>query len=254
MYKLSVGAVLKNESQSIKEWIEHYLFHGAEHFYLIDDQSTDNTIEIIQPYIDKGIVTLFSSDWSHYRGRQKDMYNHFILPHLNESKWLLIVDLDEYVWSQYSINLNNVLVQCNHMGQIQVENTIFGSNGHVEQPKSIVASFTRRCAEHPTINTIHGNRKYFVNSSFDFSSLNIHHATFVDKNDELNNFQCLTFPWFIMNHYVCQSKNFWNSVKCTRGDADSYKARKPEHFIDYDLNDVEDTELYEQNKSICNSL
>ena len=45
-YKLSVGGVFKNEAHSIKEWIDHYLFHGADHFYLINDGSTDNTLSI----------------------------------------------------------------------------------------------------------------------------------------------------------------------------------------------------------------
>jgi len=246
MFKLSIGAMFKNESHCIEEWIEHYLFHGADHFYLIDDQSTDNTLEIIKPYIDKGIVTLFSAVWENYEGRQKDLYNHFIFPHLNETKWLLMVDLDEFVWSQYSINLNDILNQCNHMGQIQVENTIFGSNGHIQQPKSLVQGFTKRTAEQPT-SSIHGNRKYFVNSSFHFSSLNVHHATFVDKNDELNNFKLLTLPWFAMNHYSCQSKDFWDNVKCKRGDNNNYKSRTPDDFKYYDLNEVEDRELYLQN-------
>ena len=45
MYKLSVGSIFKNESQGIKEWIEHYLNHGVEHFYLINDNSNDNYLE-----------------------------------------------------------------------------------------------------------------------------------------------------------------------------------------------------------------
>ena len=59
MYKLSIGALFKNESHSIKEWLEHYLYQGVEHFYLVDDDSTDNTREILKPYVEKGIVSLF---------------------------------------------------------------------------------------------------------------------------------------------------------------------------------------------------
>ena len=80
-YKLSVGAVFKNESHSIKEWIDHYLHHNVSHFYLIDDSSTDNSVEILNPYIKMGIVTLFNgNNWPYYTGRQKDMYNQFIFP------------------------------------------------------------------------------------------------------------------------------------------------------------------------------
>ena len=131
MHTLSVGAVFRNESDSIQEWIEHYLFHGAEHFYLINDDSTDNSVQVLQPYVDAGFVTLYNASWGRYLGRQRDIYNHYILPHLNETKWLLMVDLDEYMWSPMDVNLCSILAQCEHLGQIQVRDTLFGSNGHI---------------------------------------------------------------------------------------------------------------------------
>ena len=130
-YKLSVGGVFKNEAHSIKEWIDHYLFHGADHFYLINDGSTDNFLEIIQPYIDKEIITLYNDTWSRYLGRQRDMYNRYILPHIKETKWLLMIDLDEYIWSPIDINLNAILDTCYGLGQLQIMTTIFGSNGYI---------------------------------------------------------------------------------------------------------------------------
>ena len=49
----TIGAIFKNEAHIMKEWIEHYLYHGIEHIYLINDFSTDNFLEILQPFIDK---------------------------------------------------------------------------------------------------------------------------------------------------------------------------------------------------------
>ena len=67
-YTLSVGAIFKNEEHCIVEWIEHYLHHGVDHFYLIDDSSADSSVEKCKPYIEKGIVTLFNegNQWSIY--------------------------------------------------------------------------------------------------------------------------------------------------------------------------------------------
>ena len=249
-YKLSVGALFKNEAHSIKEWIEHYIHHGVSHFYLINDSSTDNSVDILVPYIQKGLVTLFdSNNWSYYVGRQRDMYNKFIFPLICKTEWLLICDLDEYMWSQESLNLTNILDKCNHLGQIQVEQTLFGSNGHITQPKYLVPSFTKR-GSRPT----EGNRKYFINTKFKFTSLNIHHATFEDKNDEKNNFILLTAPYFILNHYNCQSFEFWKKIKCTRGDGDNYRVRTENDFKKLNINDNNDMELYEQNKGIYHLL
>jgi hypothetical protein len=238
-HKLSVGAIFRNESHSIDEWIQHYLAHGAEHFYLINDDSTDNSVEIIQPYVDSGIVTLYNAEWGRYLGRQRDMYTHYILPHLNdkECQWLLMVDLDEYMWSPLTENLFELLEQCHNLGQIQVGDTLFGSNGHIEQPERIVASFTRRAARPRKC------YKYFVNSDYKFTHLNVHHATFVDKDDEINNFIILSDEYFILNHYSCQSRNFWRDVKCTRNDGDNYRVRTMADFDELDVNDVEDLRL-----------
>jgi hypothetical protein len=250
-YYLSVGAMFKNESHSIKEWIMHYLHHGAEHFYLINDNSSDNFMEIIQEYIDNGIVTLFNDNEPYYLGRQRNLYNKHILPRIKETKWLLMVDMDEYVWSKMDVNLSNVLKICENLAQIQIRQTLFGSNGHITQPKFLVKSFTKKENENPS----EGKVKYFINNSYEFSSLNIHHANFVDETltTDYSKFMIIDRNYFKMNHYCCQSIDFWNEVKCTRGDGDNYLTRTPECFHNYDVNEIEDLELYNQNLALYNN-
>jgi hypothetical protein len=156
-----------------------------------------------------------------------------------------MVDMDEYMWSPRSLNLNDILATCDKIGQIQVEHTLFGSAGYVDQPKFIVESFCRRSTG--IITKVPGNRKYFINTSFKFKSLNVHHATFIDKADEKNNFLLLDETYFRMNHYSCQSLEFWETVKCTRGDGDNWRRRTLDDFANLDINDVEDNELLQQN-------
>ena len=62
MYNLVVAAVFKNEAPILKEWILHYLKWGVEHFYLVNDGSTDNYLEIIKDYP----VTLFQNDFKEF--------------------------------------------------------------------------------------------------------------------------------------------------------------------------------------------
>ena len=248
-YYLSVGAMFKNESHSIKEWIRHYLHHGVEHFYLINDNSTDNFMEIIQEYIDNNIVTLFNDNEPYYLGRQRNLYNRHILPRIKETKWLLVVDIDEYVWSKQDIDLTNILKASEHLSQIQIQETLFGSNGHVVQPTFIVKSFTRR---KNILNTDSVKVKYIVNTSYEFTSLNVHHATYLNENDKISPDGKCTFinvyrEYFSFNHYNCQSLEYWNNIKCPRGDSDHYLSRTQEDFHAYDVNDVEDLELYNQN-------
>jgi hypothetical protein len=244
--------MFKNESHSIREWIRHYLLHGVEHFYLINDNSTDNFMEQIQEYVDLNMITLFNVDEPYYLGRQRNLYNKHILPILKETQWLLMVDLDEYVWSKLDVNLVNVLKSCEHLAQIQICETLFGSNGHIIQPEFIVKSFTKRKMDNKS-----GILKYVINNSYDFESLNVHHADFVNK--ELlhsKKFMCLIDSEYLrMNHYRCQSQEFWNTIKCTRGDSDNYCERTYDDFYQYDVNEIEELELYNQNKILyktCN--
>lgn len=252
MYKLSVGAMFKNEGHCLKEWLDHYVYHGVEHFYLINDASTDAYKEILTPYLEKGLVTLYESSRPYYLGRQRDNYNDYILPHVanKETHWLLMCDLDEFLWSPRAIDLKDVLALMDHTWQLQVDHTLFGSNGHEKDvpENTIVQSYTRRAAESPTINP--GGRKYFVNSlNATIISLNVHHATGT-PNDPSKEFFVFGEPYFVLNHYCCQSKEFWQTVKCSRGDSDYYRVRTMADFNEYDLNDVEDVRLFEQNKGL----
>ena len=50
MHSISVLAMLKNESSIINDWIKHYLAEGVDHFYLIDNGTTDDTYKILSKY------------------------------------------------------------------------------------------------------------------------------------------------------------------------------------------------------------
>ena len=56
-YDLAVVAILKNEGRYLKEWLDYHLLAGVDHFYLYDNDSTDNYKEIIAPYVEAGLVT-----------------------------------------------------------------------------------------------------------------------------------------------------------------------------------------------------
>lgn len=251
-YHLSVAAIFKNESRILKEWIEHYFLHGVEHIYLINDHSTDDFLAVLSPYLQTGRITLFqhTEEWSHYTGRQKDMYNHFFLPIVKarETKWLIMVDIDEYIWSPMSMDLKWTLGSAEHLGQIQVRSIYFGSNGFEKQPEWIVPNFTRRSIESDD------GIKYLINTDFAFDSLTVHHAIFTNPEDEKEKFIIAGEPYFRLNHYSCQSREYWDQIKCTRGDSNRWRIRRSEDFEALNRNEVEDFGLYDQNRELYNII
>ena len=93
-----VVAVFKNEAMIFAEWISHYLWQGASHFYLIDDGSTDGWESTIPPEV-HALITVVRNEDKHH---QKTLYNS-LLPMLRENHmqdWALIVDLDEFLYAK----------------------------------------------------------------------------------------------------------------------------------------------------------
>ncbi len=265
-YFFCVGAIFKNEGHILKEWIEHNLFHGIEHIYLLNDKSTDNYKEILEPYIQKDIVTLYDVDEPIYLGRQGKIYGQYLLPLLNNkiTKWLLVCDVDEFLWSTRYIDLKVILKSCDHLAKINFDCNHFGSCGFEKQPKYVVPNFIRR-EPYPEDGKAR-NYKYMVNSDYEFTSLNVHGAQFKHEENMYNNFQRIDYltdkekPWFVLNHYIVQSKDFWVNVKMKRGCADNFYMNKLERnldkFFEYNstTNKIIDYGLYEQNKPLYEKL
>ena len=65
-YFIAVACIIKNEGPYLKEWLEYHKLIGVEHFYVYDNESTDDTKDILKPYIDSGEVT-----YIYYPGRDK---------------------------------------------------------------------------------------------------------------------------------------------------------------------------------------
>lgn len=91
---LSIAAIVKNEGIYFKEWIEYHRLIGVDKFYIYDNESTDDTLEILQPYIEQGIV-----EYLYFPGKlkQKPAYRDCLKKHKYDSKWIAFIDLDEFI-------------------------------------------------------------------------------------------------------------------------------------------------------------
>lgn len=110
--ELSICAIFKNEAQWFKEWI---IYHrdvvGVEHFYLYNNESTDDYQSVLAPFIKEGIVEVF--DWdsksrehlafgafmdSPWNAAQLGAYNDCLKNKaLGISKWVAMIDVDEFI-------------------------------------------------------------------------------------------------------------------------------------------------------------
>lgn len=101
-YNVSICAIFQNEGPNLKEWIDYHRGVGVDHFYLYNNTSTDNYKEVLKPYVDRGIVEIINwpnktphISWNY--GCQSSAYADVLIRCIFRTKWLCIIDLDEFL-------------------------------------------------------------------------------------------------------------------------------------------------------------
>jgi hypothetical protein len=252
MYTFCVCAVFKNESHILEEWLLHYIYHGVEHFYLVNDNSNDDFESILNKY--SKYITLFHNDIQTKNvGRQTMIYDKYFRPILNESKWFAILDLDEFLYSPGDTHLPTIIEKYNNYAQLRINWLHFGSNDHLYQPQSVVEGFMRR-AQIDSSKPYYSYKTIFKgNSVINFGV----HANTVNGAEIYLKYEETAIPDLIINHYCIQSQDFFLKIKATRGDCDNWfdhqnLQRNLDYFKGYDINDIHDDRLYNQNKNVVN--
>lgn len=256
-HDLAVYAQFKNEGHILNEWLDHYVHEGVDHFYLVDNGSTDSYQ--IEPRF-QSRATLLYNDKKHAQQEIGDQVYQTIRP---LCKWLVVVDLDEFMYTCHYPSIHDYLVALKTSGSrataIAVPWKIFGSSGHKTQPPSVVPHFLFRGSRHAsTVKTIF-QPSYYKTFHFHTPRQPIHEKyiappyfvySFATSKDEWapkdtipSNVE-IKEGELVLNHYATQSSQYFESVKMTRGDATSSDSIKDEaYFKRYDHNDVMDTGL-----------
>ena len=134
-YYLTVCGIFKNEAKNMKEWLEYHLLIGVEHFYLYNNFSNDNYLEVLNPYIEKGIVTL--EEWPIEQG-QLSAYQDCYEKNRNESQWICFLDLDEFICPYKEDNIIEFLKKYERYPSIVIYWKMFGTSGKVKKKKKLV--------------------------------------------------------------------------------------------------------------------
>ena len=249
-----VVAVFKNESEILKEWIDHYIKEGCSKFFLIDNGSEDNYLPIIKNYKQKIKLVVDPS-----RHAQRELYNKYFLSEIREYEWTVICDLDEFIYSRGKFKTIKQFLSSveNKVSQIAINWKIFGSNGFntldKKEPKSVISSFTKRIDYSKNtgfqgVDKINGDIK--TNSckcivrSMRATRLGIHNSEVEPDITIDTNYQIIKKLPFIpcnekilasqnlhLNHYAIRSLDWFTRIKMTRGSAASQDAENAKSKI-----------------------
>lgn len=142
-YNLSACMIFQNEAPYLKEWIEFHRLLGVEHFYLYNNLSNDNYLEVLKPYISKGIVEL--EEWPYPSNNVQEWdpiqvaaYQDGWKKSLNQTKWLAIIDCDEFLFPVQCNSLTKFLETyepLDHIGGVCIHWVLFGTSNVKKIPK-----------------------------------------------------------------------------------------------------------------------
>jgi hypothetical protein len=134
-YYLSVAACLGYDTQYLLEWLEFHRLVGVEHFYLYNNGDKAAQRDLLTPYVEEGIVTLYEWD---VIPPQIAAYEHCVENHSEESRWIAIIDTDEFVFSPTGRPLPDLLIDYERWPAVGVNWATFGPSGHHAKPSGLV--------------------------------------------------------------------------------------------------------------------
>lgn len=170
-YKTAICLIFKDEAPFLQEWIEYHHLIGIEHFYLYNNNSTDNYEEVLQPYIDKGLVTLI--DWPQEHS-QRQAYHNAWESFKQECNWICFLDADEFICLRNYANINEWLEKFSKFPSVHIYWRMFGTSGviHHDFDKLVIEQYTS-CWE-----SLFYHGKNFINTRFDVANwdfIGVHH-------------------------------------------------------------------------------
>lgn len=141
-YKVAICAIFKNEAIYLKEWIEFHRIIGVEHFYLYNNNSNDEYMSVVRPYIDEAIVTLIQ--WPKNQA-QMECYQDCINNYSGEAQWIGFIDIDEFVVPKTTNTIYEFLEPFEKKrGAVKIYWRTFGASGLVDRDLNglVIEDFT----------------------------------------------------------------------------------------------------------------
>ena len=225
---LSIAAIFRNEAPYLKEWIEFHRLVGFESFHLFDNLSTDLPEKVLAPYIAEGIVRLTSwpidyTDVYEWTEVQCLAYERALYTASGKTKWLALLDVDEFLFSVDG-PLIEVLSPFENQGGVAVNWQVFGTSNvaKIGKGQRMIEELTLKAPfDHVTNHYI----KSIVRPECVKECTNAHsmtyHAGFGQVNTKGARFEgCLSPTVEIsplrINHYTLRDEHFLKTEKKPR--------------------------------------
>lgn len=255
--EIALACVFQNEASWLREWIEFHRIIGIEHFYLYNNLSTDHYLEILQPYLNSGVVEIFDYPASPLSTEdQPKIYTHAVSLAKGHNKWLALVDTDEFITPVAANDLVSYLETIpNDVGGIEISWQCYGtSNIWCLMPKELlIEKLTLKAPANDAVNMWY---KSIVRPDCVAKVESAHNCSYSPGYRPERVTPCIapgpaqpvneaSVKNIRINHYLWRTKEFFYTVKLPRikrWDVNHFKIGSP---IDYlsQTNQIEDNAI-----------
>ncbi|MBY4871182.1 glycosyltransferase family 2 protein [Burkholderia anthina] len=254
--KLCVAAIVKNEADSLLEWIAFHRSVGVQKFFIADNESTDTTPAILEALSRESVVEYFSIATPFDGNAQMAAYSEIIKIAKGKCDVLAFIDADEYLVS--TDNCHSILPLIEEffsdptVGALGLNWANFGSSGRLFLSEGLVIErFTRRAPQNFNVNL---HIKSIIRPEMASGFGNPHYAllkegryidttgTEIVANERHGSGLTNKVIWHRarVNHYATKSLEEFVLGKSRRGSASKINRIKHEkYFMQHDRNDEE---------------
>lgn len=241
---LSVVVIAKNEGEYFKEWLDWHIAHGVEKFYVYDNESTDSTKTLLEPYIKKGIV-----DYIYFPGyrRQLAAYDDCLKKHRFDTRWLAVIDMDEFIVPVKYKTIPEYLKELEEFPVVEINWLCYGSSGDkTRRAGGVMERFKRHSLPDHPLNK-------HVKSIFDprrvYGMIGCHEVARINGKAVDSNGNRVRISWrdreplherIKINHYAVRSYEEFIEKKGRGRASGPVRQLEDEYFRQFDLNDISD--------------
>ncbi|MBR4642932.1 MAG: glycosyltransferase family 92 protein [Selenomonadaceae bacterium] len=262
LYDLAVTAIFKNEAPYLKEWLDYHLLAGVDHFYLYNNDSTDNYAEVLAPYVEKNLVTLIDFPG---KAMQYSAFEDAIDKYRFECRYMAFIDLDEFIYPKVDEGTITDLVDQFFFTEeiffhtpkaagVSINWQCFGSSGETkaDYSRGVLERFTHRAQSDWDLDGKSGNvfKKTIDNPRLIRYRISPYFSCYFEGKSAVLSNDAYIGTWYgnkpilsdqiVINHYFTKSKEeFWLKQRKGRADGNA-KNLSEEDFQSYDRNEVFD--------------
>lgn len=256
-YENAVCAIVKNEADILEEWVLLHLSVGMDHVVLVDNNSTDKSRQLLEPYEKAGLVEwkqMLSEPFAAWK--QMRVYTDILREYRGKTRWMWFLDSDEFLLPSRGSSIRPIMQELARdpgIGAVAVNWLFFGTSnlerlphgewhtGHLlrrapyewYRHKAVKSGLRPEAAagflQDPHLPQLYKNRRIVYANKEDYTGEKIDHGTLK------------------VHHYWHRTEEFYRKVKEARRKLIAGTVRGPKAFkLHHDMhNQVEDPSMYD---------